>query len=651
RIATGTPGTAGFLEKITMADVDGFFAFTGIPVGTYTLRCGDIDYIFSTGSAVAIVVAALPAQNNGQFDLIPNPASGGTGGLVATISTAIAAPIRVTFVSQTTETNNRDVFTVPSGPGIHRLLVRNLVPGNYGMHLDPATGYDISAADNPFTIIANAIATLPANLIPVSILPTITSVAQAAGSVTVSGLNFNAGYRIQLSHIGGDPWFDIPTSFSGGTLIGNTNLVPGGKYNIRIVHPQYPNLTATDVAIVQILPAAVDTVVTIPATYSIGVAWTAPPSIRQFVVSIALTPSVTPPIQVIKTVEGAATFTGLLPGTSYDIAVGGVADGLVGPSTLNTKLTLAIQPVPQNIPVTGYVFQSSILSPAARNGSIYYVTYNGTTSTLQQLNTVTLSSATLTLPGTIITPDMCLGDYIYVTSYVNDGVRAYKYDLSGSAYSFKPANLRFMSTTVSPKDGKVYCFWDDNITNAASMTVLSPNLAPQFGSPVPNAIGGSGLQCQASADGSQIGFHYTSGASAYFYLISAGTNLAAPRLTYNQGVTMWGGPGGSILTNSSPPGFQEVYLTGTGNAAVRPALFPAGYTSYAIDHNQNRWAVTNTGAGVIRVHVARSDGSQLMQLDFAGGSVRGVCFDPILKRVFVLHGDPDIAVTGFDANL
>lgn len=650
RIATGTPGTAGFLEKITMTETDGTFAFTGIPVGTYTLRCGNTDYLFATGSPIATVVAALPALNNGQFNLIPNPAAGGTGGLVATISTAIAVPIRVTFVSQTTETNNRDVYTVPAGTGLQSLFVKNLVPGSYSMHLDPATGYDFSVAVNPVTITANAIATLPANLIPVSILPTITAVAQVAGSVTVSGVNLNAAYRIQLSHIGGDPWFDIPTSLSGGSLVGNTGLVPGGKYNIRILHPQYSNLTAADSTIVQILPAAITAIASAPAPYSIGVAWSAPSSDKQFVARIALSSTPAVPLQVIRTTELAATFTGLLPATSYDVTLYGVADGLYSAAFTNSIFTQAIQPVETTYAVTGYASMTAVITPAARNGLVYYVTYNGATTTLQQLNTVALSSATVTLPGTIISPTLCLGDYIYVTSYANDGVRAYNYNLSGPVNSFKPVSLGYMSTTVSPRDGKVYCFWSDSGVQTASMTVLSSNLSPLSGFQIPNAGGVSGMACQASADGSQIGFHYTSGANAYFYLISAGTNLPAPRLAYAQGVTMWGGPSGSVYTYESTPGFQEVYLTGTGSAAVRPALFPAGYSEYTLDHNQNRWAFMNVG-GLIRALVARPDGSQLLQYDFSGGTVRGACFDPILKRVFVLHGDPDIAVTGFDANL
>ncbi|MBP7634909.1 hypothetical protein KBA41_12135 [Candidatus Ozemobacteraceae bacterium] len=260
RLATGTPGTAGFLEKITMADADGFFAFTGIPIGTYPLRCGDADYIFSTGNAVATVVAALPAQDNGRFDLVPNPAAGGTGGFLATLSTAIADPIRVAFVSQLSAANNREGYTIPRGAGIHNLLMKNLVPGAYMMRLDPATGYDFSLADKPVTITANTIATLPVNLIPVSILPVISSVSQSGNSVTVSGSNLNDEYRIQLSHIGGTPWFDIPTSVSGGALAGTVNTVPGGKYNLRVANPPYENLRAASTFIVQIAPAPVATI-------------------------------------------------------------------------------------------------------------------------------------------------------------------------------------------------------------------------------------------------------------------------------------------------------------------------------------------------------------------------------------------------------
>lgn len=352
---------------------------------------------------------------------------------------------------------------------------------------------------------------------------------------------------------------------------------------------------------------------------------------------------------MIKTADTVATFVNLIPSTGYSISVFSVADGLYGTPLTRVVTTATVPAAPVFVSVTGYASMSSILTPTARNGVIYYVTYGANPATLQRLDTINSSSGSVTLPGTIITPSVCLGDYVYVTSYANDGLRAYNYDLSGPVASYKPTFLNLMCTTVSPRDGRLYCFWDDSVVKTATMSVLMPDLSVQSMHAIPAGVNPQSIRCGTNFDGSQVGFHYLSG-SYSLYLISPKTNQPSQMMSSSPGVEMLGGYSGSILTVNSDNIGQEYYALETGQGATMSMALPVGYTDFVLDHQLNRWAF-NTVGGQINVLVARSDGRTLRQYSFASSSYRGACFDPVLKKVYVLYGDPTISVAAFDANL
>ncbi len=201
KIATGTRGSAEYFEKLTVADENGFFAFTGIPIGTYSLFCGDLDYVFPTP---ATVQAGNPIVNNGVLTLVPNPSAKGTGVLVATITTSLTAPTRVLLVSQVTPANNRETYAVPIVAGKLSFRMGGLLPGNYELHLDRETGWDINSSGNIVTITQNAVKEMTFST--VDIRPTITAVATSSTKISVTGSNLNPTYRIEVSHLGREPW-------------------------------------------------------------------------------------------------------------------------------------------------------------------------------------------------------------------------------------------------------------------------------------------------------------------------------------------------------------------------------------------------------------------------------------------------------------
>ncbi|HEY9071372.1 MAG TPA: hypothetical protein VIV61_14030, partial [Candidatus Ozemobacteraceae bacterium] len=237
KIATGTPGTADYFEMLTIADETGFFAFTGVPIGTYSVFCGDLDYVFP---APTTVQAGNPVIDNGVLTLVPNPGIKGTGVLVATITSSLTAPTRVLLVSQVSPANNREDYAVPLVAGSLSFRIGGLVPGNYEVHIDRETGWDIDPM-GPQTNIVNITenAVTPMQFSTVSILPTITAVATSPTDITVTGSNLNPTYRIEVSHLGREPWAPIPTNYTSalvgnsGTLLGNSGTLLGGRYRVR----------------------------------------------------------------------------------------------------------------------------------------------------------------------------------------------------------------------------------------------------------------------------------------------------------------------------------------------------------------------------------------------------------------------------------
>ena len=400
KIATGTRGSAEYFEKLTVADENGFFAFTGIPIGTYSLFCGDLDYVFSSPTTVQ---AGNPSIDNGVLTLVPNPNAKGTGVLVATITTSLTAPTRVVLISQVTPANNRETYAVPLVTGKLSFRLGGLLPGDYVLHLDQETGWDIST--NLVSITQNNVT--PMTFSTVDIRPTITTVATSSTNITVNGTNLNQNYRIQVSHLGQEPWTTLPTAYriTAPNLIATSTSLLGGRYMLQVAVPNSNVLLATYPTEILLPPRPILSATTLTRPDAITVTWPSVPGISQYKAVIRTT-TASPFVREVTTTAPTAVFSGLEPATPYNIELYTAVDGVFSSAyTLTSILTQSVQMAPLSAS-TSYALQGGSFTNnpnmlVASGGVLYFLEGDTSSQYLSRFDTNTGATLSVMLGNVI----------------------------------------------------------------------------------------------------------------------------------------------------------------------------------------------------------------------------------------------------------
>jgi len=656
KLATGTRGTPGYFEKLGISDANGDFAFTDIPVGTYTLYSTDVGYVFSTVTQAVSVEARTPSYDNGGFTLIPNPTFDGYGSLVGTISTSLpGASIRIRLVSQVSPTYDRETYTSNAGGSLHSFRFRDLTPGGYILHLDQETGQDISPL-SLLTITKNTVT--EQTFTTVSILPGIATVATAASMVMVNGTNLSASYSIELSHLGQEPWIRLsPTTYSAPSLVGNTTTL-GGRYTLRVLVPNSNVLIANYLPEVLFPPRPILSATALPRSNSITVNWLSVPGISQYkaVLHLAGQPQV---LQEVNTTTLSAAFNNLEPATSYDIELFTVVDEVLSPPyTLPGVSTPMIQMAPVASSYLGVALMTPLYPDGivASGGIIYILDALSTTKAIHRINTITMASISVLLPGTVNSASKIFSGNLglYVTEQENGSQTICIYDPVSLAQGPKyvaPDDTYMMQAAYSPATDRVYCIRTSFSGTAATMTELLPDLSVVANSPLPNfAAMPTLIQCQASRDGSTVGYWYkyylgTDFGKFHGFLTSSKT-VSTP-FSYDALLSLQGGASGSIfLFNDNSDNFTLYEHKPALNKQFvinSKMAYPVG-TEVLLDGVMNRWV--STGPNITAYDPA---GTPLRS--FSVSAVPQVtCYDPIARKVFALNQGSGIEVNAFDAD-
>ncbi|HQG28876.1 MAG TPA: fibronectin type III domain-containing protein, partial [Candidatus Ozemobacteraceae bacterium] len=662
RIATGTRGLPGYFEMSAIADADGNFAFIGVPVGTYSLYCADAEYIFSPSNPVATATAGIPAVNNGQFNLIPNPGFGGYGRLVATITTPVAFmnQLRVTLVSQTTPANNREVSTFPVAGGLsHSLLVRELPADSYVMKLERTTGYDL-APHAPIVIVANTPKIAPQIYPTIDIKPRIDSIATTTNQITVFGASFTADCRIELSHLGQEPWQQIPTGLTAPNLNGDLSTIRGGYYALRVVVPNVEILQTTYPSAIAIEPKPVTGLVAVSTTQAIETNWAPQNGISLYEARIYRAGQGVP-LQVVKTSESVASFTGLKPGTAYDISVYSVADRLLSaPTTVPNIMTQAILPPASNtynIPL----YMGMPQGVAVGSGCVYFA---GTDDADQihkifRVNTVN-GNITKVAPLATAVAILYGGQNLYVVENNAGSYSVRIYDpiaLSGSAFVFNAWDSSEIAIAYSPLTSRVYCA-RTTFGGIATMTELnSTTMSAVRETPLPFLMSPSNLQCQVSSDGTSdgvvVGYSYQNMSDNYSYFRAyyPSTTTLSGQIRYGTSgstlVKLLREPSGSFYAYTSFSGYTGYEFKPTLDGQYVSSI--AGTydvdTRFILDNKANRWSAQGN-----RVQAFAPDNTPLRSYTI-GVNAGETYYDPVTRKVFVLsYTNPNLTAIRFDAD-
>lgn len=662
RIATGTRGQPGYFEMPAIADADGNFAYIGVPVGTYTLFCGDTKYIFSPSSLIATVTAGIPSINNGQFNLVPNPAFGGYGRLIATITTPIAImnPIRVTLVSQTTPANNRDISTIPYAGGMsHTLLVRELPADSYVMHLEQASGHDI-ASHVPIVITANRVTT-PINTYPaVSIKPRIDTIATTTNQITVFGASFTANCRIELSHLGQEPWQQIPTSLTDPNLSGDISDVLGGRFMLRVNVPSADILQATYTNVVLIQPKPVTSATPVVKASSITVTWPEVLGVTRY--KAVLYPTDQPAnLQQIITSEASATFNDLEPATSYEFRLFTIVDGILStPFSLPAMNTLNIQLAPQSISrplsMQGSLASGSVI---ASGSYLYVLDAQVSTKYLHKFNTLNGATQSAMLPGSVTSASKIfsgnMGLYVVENESGSQAVRLYDpVTLTQSAMVYLASGSDMIQATFNPVNNRVYCVrysWA-----GATMTELLADLSSvATETSLPNFyMSPFQMSCETSQNGSTIGYSYTyynTGYTTMFHGFFTGTRTTSAPLPFSpsNSASLQGGPGGSFFMLSDNGAqistFYELKPTLNRQFVVNSERQVPTSAKIVFDATMNRWVANNT---TVTVFDPANTPVRSFTTPYAAQTL---CYDAIAHKVFtVTYSDALLKVSSFLAD-
>jgi len=664
KIATGTPGSPDYFEMLTVADDGGYFAFTGIPVGTYSVFSGDLDYVFPFPTTVQ---AGNPVIDNGDLTLVPNPSVKGTGVLVATITTSLTTPTRVILVSQASPANNRETYAVPLVSGYLSFRMSGLVPGNYELHLDQETGLDIDPMvpqPNSVSIIENIVT--PMMFQTVSILPTITAVATSPTDITVTGSNLNPNYRIEVSHLGREPWAPIPTiGFTTPNLVGNPNTLLGGRYMVRVAVATSAVLIANWPTEILIPPAPIEAANPTPRADSITVNWSPVPGITQYRAIIRTsTPSTF--IRTVNTSETSAVFSGLEPATSYDIELYTLVDGV--PSfayPLTNVTTQGVQMAPQ---VSSYSFipQFGALLPgwvAANDGVLYFLDgpyiQNPSSAIPSSLNRLDLTSdvvQSVPISGMTGSTVFTGSQGLYVTLQETSKV-IQVYDPTTltplSVYTL-PVDSDMMQATYCAATDRVYCVRSSSSMMIATLTVLLPTLAPDpsipetslpqvFGTPVYD-----NMLVEASQDGSTLGIKYdftggevpSSGMIFQGYFMASKT-FADPIIRDGFIDSLHGGSNGSVFAswNSDQTYFTEFkpMLNKQFAATLVQQFSPDVIIQF--DGNLNRWVSDREAV------TAYDPTSTARRAFYLPNRSDVLCYDRVTRKILCTYTDSNFSRT------
>lgn len=671
KIATGTPGSTGYFEKLTVADENGFFAFTGVPVGTYSVFCGDLDYVFPSP---ATVQAGNPIINNGVLTLIPNPSAKGTGVLVATITTSLTAPTRVILVSQVSPANSRETYAVPLVAGSLSFRMSGLLSGNYELHLDQETGWDITPAVNIVNITQNTVASKTFST--VSILPAITAVATSPTSIAVTGSNLNSNYRIQVSHLGQEPWTTLPTTYriTAPNLIGTSTSLLGGRYMLQVAVPNSNVLLATYPTEILLPPHPILSATPITRPDSITVNWPSVPGISQYKAIIRTTVS-SPFVREATTTAPTAVFSGLEPATSYNIELYTVVDGVFSSVyQLTAILTQGVQMAPLTASFP-YVLQGSSFTNnpnmlVASGGVLYFLEGDTSPQYLSSLDTTTGATQSVMLGSVMSTSKIFSGSaglYVIQQESLDQVIQQYAPNtLDPTAFSYTmPADSDMMQATYCAATDRIYCVRINTSQYLATMTVLMPDLSldgpetplppiPMEGTPI-------NLKVEASRDGSTVGFACVLSGDGTFnpmfmgFFTSTRESAAIIRpANYESILSIQGGLNGNLFVyydTGSVLLFDEYKPTLNKQfAIISERQFPTGRDFPAqcqVDGSNNRW-IMDMDTAALTAYDSAYFPARVFNLQQPHDLM---CYDPVTRSILLVTSSGSmIDVNKFDAN-
>ncbi|HNW34431.1 MAG TPA: hypothetical protein PKM25_05835, partial [Candidatus Ozemobacteraceae bacterium] len=605
KIATGTPGSPNYFEMLTVADENGYFTLAGVPIGTYSVFCSDLDYVFSVPTTVQ---AGKPIINNGVLTLVPNPSVKGTGVLVGTITTSLTTPTRVVLVSQVSPANNRETYAVQLVPGSLSFRVSGILPGNYALHLDQETGLDIDpmGPTNIVNITQNTVTQMTFSTL--SILPTITALSTSPTDITVTGVNLNPNYRIEVSHLGQEPWAQIPSfSFLAPNLAGNPNALLGGRYMVRVAIPNSSLLIATWPTEVLLPPDPIQTATPVARADSITVNWPPVPGISQYRALIR-TSAPSTFARTVNTTTPSVVFSGLEPATSYNIDIYSIVDDV--PSfafPLLNVMTQGVQMAPQALSFK-YSLQGGLIPDklVASGGVLYFLEGFTSPQYLSSLDTTTGASQSVMLGSVMSTSKIFSGSaglYVIQQESLNQVIQQYDpANLTPKPFSYTaPADSNLMQATYCAATNRIYCVRANTslIPYLATMTVLMPDLTPD-GPETAMTLPGMpmNMKVEASRDGTTVGVAYdftsdgTSGTVVQGYFTSSRT-FAAPVTNGYSLVSLQGGPNGSLFVFWNNAGdyyaFNELKPTLNKQFVINSERQYSSSTRIQLDGNLNRW--------------------------------------------------------------